>query len=53
VSAVARDGAPVEQRRYLMTRERWEQVRPDHLALLGGPVVLEGVAAVRAQIEKG
>jgi len=53
VSAVARDGAPVEQRRYLMTRDRWEQVRPDHLALLGGPVVLEGVAAVRAQIEKG
>ena len=50
VSAFARDGVPVEQRRYLMTRERWEELRSAHEAILGAPVELDGVAALRAQL---
>lgn len=44
---VAREGVAVRHNRYLMTRERWESLRTSHAALLGAPVELEGVEAIR------
>jgi RimJ/RimL family protein N-acetyltransferase len=51
VGVSARDGVAAEQRRYLMTRERWEELRPHHATLLGAPVELEGIDALRAQLQ--
>ena len=51
VSAFARDGVSVPQRRYLMTRGRWEELRPHHATLLGAPVELEGIEALRTQLQ--
>lgn len=48
VARLVREGAAVEQRRWVMTRERFAQVREANRALLGGPVALEGVESVRA-----
>jgi len=43
----AREGTAVLHNRYRMTRERWESLRGAHAALLGAPVELAGVEAVR------
>jgi RimJ/RimL family protein N-acetyltransferase len=51
VSAHARDGEPVGQQRYLMTRDRWTTLRAKHREILGEPVELEGLEALRAQLE--
>lgn len=45
-----RDGQPTPHRRYRMTRARWEQVREANRELLGAPVELRGVHALRAQL---
>ncbi|WP_296198318.1 GNAT family protein [uncultured Microbacterium sp.] len=46
-----RDGEPVTARRFRLTRERWEQVRAANERMLGAPLHLEGVDAVRALLE--
>ncbi|WP_223171981.1 hypothetical protein [Microbacterium sp. NIBRBAC000506063] len=51
VTTVAREGRPVAHSNYLMTRERFDEVREANLALLGAPVELEGVEALRAALE--
>lgn len=51
VTTVAREGQPVAHSNYLMTRERFDEVREANLALLGAPVELEGVEALRAALE--
>jgi RimJ/RimL family protein N-acetyltransferase len=50
---VAREGVPVDQRRFRLTRERWEGLRAAHRELLGDDVVLDGVARVREQAGLG
>ncbi|MCW3494465.1 GNAT family N-acetyltransferase [Microbacterium sp. SSM24] len=47
---VARDGEPVLHNNFMMTRERWSELRDAHAAVLGAPVELHGVAGFRAQI---
>ncbi|MFD4960736.1 GNAT family N-acetyltransferase [Microbacterium sp. NPDC058389] len=47
---VAREGVAVPHNRYVMSRERWESQRPAHAALLGSPVELTGVEAIRTPI---
>jgi RimJ/RimL family protein N-acetyltransferase len=47
VDRVAREGAAVAHNRYRMTRERWESLLDEHATLLGAPVELEGVEAIR------
>lgn len=47
---VARDGVAVLHNRYVMSRERWEEVRRAHAAVLGGEPVLGGVDAFLTQI---
>lgn len=38
----SREGMPATLNRFRRPRERWLEVRADHLAHLGAPVVLEG-----------
>ena len=51
VDRKAREGAPVMVNRYRMPRARWLDVREYNAALLGAPARLEGVDALRAQLE--
>jgi len=51
VVTVAREGEAVAHRNYLMTRERWLEVRERNIELLGAPVELEGVEALRAMLD--
>lgn len=51
IDRVARDGMPAISNRYRMSRERWLEMRDGHAAYLGAPVVLEGVEALREQID--
>ncbi len=51
VVTVAREGAAVAHRNYLMTRERWLEVRERNAELLGAPVDLEGIEALRAVLD--
>jgi RimJ/RimL family protein N-acetyltransferase len=44
---VAREGTAVQHNRYVMSRERWESLRAAHEELLGAPVELSGVDALR------
>jgi RimJ/RimL family protein N-acetyltransferase len=46
-----RDGAPVAVNRWRMTRARWESLRDEHERILGAPVEMRGVEAVRAALE--
>jgi len=46
-----REGQAATLRRYRMPRARWLDVRAANAALLGAPVELEGVDALRAQLE--
>lgn len=48
---VAREGAAVLHSRYVMSRERWESLRPEHAAVLGADVELYGIDGFRAQVE--
>ncbi|WP_285814545.1 hypothetical protein [Microbacterium sp. Marseille-Q6648] len=41
----------MRQQRFLLTRERWEERRQDHLRLLGAPVELTGFEALRAHLD--
>lgn len=50
---VAREGVAVEQRRFRLTRERWDGLRAAHRDLLGGDVVIEGAERVREQAGLG
>lgn len=50
--SAARDGSPVEQRLYLMTRDRWMDLAHEHAAILGAPVELEGAEALRGMLEQ-
>lgn len=47
---VAREGVAVLHNRYVMTRDRWEELRGDHGAVLGAPIEMRGVEAFRAAI---
>lgn len=47
----AREGRPAVVNRYRMTRERWLQVRAADAELLGAPVALHGVEALREQLD--
>ena len=47
----AREGSAVEHHNYRMRRARWREVRESHGRLLGAPVELEGVDALRAVID--
>ncbi|QDZ16820.1 GNAT family N-acetyltransferase [Humibacter ginsenosidimutans] len=49
---VAREGAPATRNRFRMPRERWLEVRADHATRLGAPVVLEGTASLREQLDE-
>lgn len=49
---IARDGMPATVNRFRMPRERWLEVRADHEAHLGAPVVLEGTEALRRQLDQ-
>ncbi|MDL9981106.1 GNAT family N-acetyltransferase [Microbacterium sp. ASV49] len=51
VMRVVRDGAPVRLNRWRITRDRWESLRDEHARILGAPVEMRGVDAVRAQLE--
>ncbi|GAA5197717.1 GNAT family protein [Microbacterium jejuense] len=44
---VAREGVAALHNRYVMSRERWGSQRAAHEALLGAPVELSGVEAIR------
>lgn len=46
----AREGVAVSHNRYRMTRERWATQRDAHAALLGAPVELTGIDAVRTPL---
>ena len=46
----AREGVAVSHNRYRMTRERWGSLRDTHAALLGAPVELAGVDALRTPL---
>lgn len=46
----AREGNAVLHNRYRMSRERWLARRADHAALLGSPVELWGVEAIRTPV---
>jgi RimJ/RimL family protein N-acetyltransferase len=48
---VARDGEAVLHHNYRMSRERWAELRDAHAAILSAPVDLDGVAALRTQID--
>lgn len=48
---LVREGAVAIARRYVLARERWLAVRAANLEMLGAPVLLEGVRAVREMIE--
>jgi RimJ/RimL family protein N-acetyltransferase len=50
---VAREGAAVLHNRYVMSLERWESQRAAHEALLGAPVELSGVEAIRTPAHDG
>lgn len=50
---VARGGSAVWHNRFVMSRERWEALRDQHAKLLGAPVELAGVDAVRALVDAG
>lgn len=50
VGALSREGVAAPQRRYLMTRDRWRELREAHAGILGAPVELEGMHALRAQL---
>lgn len=47
-----REGVPVLHNRYRMPRDRWLEVRAEHTAHLGLPVVLEGVSALREELDQ-
>lgn len=49
-STVAREGEPLAHNNFLMTRARFDEVREANLALLGAPVELDGVEALRAAL---
>lgn len=48
---VAREGVATLHHNYRMSRERWESLSVDHTAILGSPVELTGVDALRAFID--
>jgi RimJ/RimL family protein N-acetyltransferase len=48
---IVREGIPAIQNRYRMSRVTWLAMRDVHEALLGAPVVLTGVSALRDQLE--
>jgi RimJ/RimL family protein N-acetyltransferase len=49
---VAREGVAVLHNRFVMSRERWESLRGDHIATLGAPIEMRGVEAFRASLAK-
>lgn len=49
--ALERAGEPANQQRFLLTRQRWEHIRPQHRQLLGGDIQLAGFEALRAQLD--
>jgi RimJ/RimL family protein N-acetyltransferase len=51
IARVVRGGAAAVVNRYRMTRERWLEVRAVDAELLGAPVELEGVQALREQLD--
>ncbi|MFE5409804.1 GNAT family N-acetyltransferase [Microbacterium sp. NPDC056569] len=48
---VAREGVAVLHNRFVMSRERWESLRRDHIAALGAPIEMRGVDSFRTSIE--
>ena len=48
---VARDGEPALHHNYRMARDRWEERRDRHAAILESPVELDGVGALRAVLD--
>jgi RimJ/RimL family protein N-acetyltransferase len=48
---VAREGEAALHHRYVMSRERWESLRADHVALLGSAIDLAGIDGLRTQLE--
>jgi len=48
---VAREGNAVWHNRWIMSRERWLQLRADHDAILGAGVQMSGVEGLRGMIE--
>jgi RimJ/RimL family protein N-acetyltransferase len=48
---VAREGVAALHHNYLMTRERWESLRPEHARVLGASVELEGVGPLRSLLD--
>ncbi len=51
VLRVVSDGRAVRLNRWRITRERWESLREEHARILGAPVEMSGVEAVRMQLE--
>ena len=49
---VDREGVATTQHRYLLTRERWEALRPQHQALLGADVDLVGFETLREELNQ-
>ncbi|KAF2419097.1 GNAT family protein [Microbacterium sp. B35-30] len=48
---MAREGEAALHRRYVMSRERWESLRADHVTRLGSPIELQGVDGLLTQLE--
>ena len=51
VVTVAREGVAVAHHNYLMSRGRWEQLGAQHAAILGAPVRLDGIEALRVRVD--
>lgn len=48
---VAREGSAVWHNRYVMSRERWDTLRPQHAEMLGAPIEFAGVDGLRGMID--
>lgn len=48
---VAREGVAALHHNYRMSRERWDALGERHAAILGFPVEVEGIAALRAHLD--
>lgn len=49
---VPREGVGVLHHNYRMSRARWESLREEHAVILGSPVELHGVKALRARLDR-
>ena len=47
---VSREGRAATQVRFLLTKDRWDRLQPEHAVLLGAPVELSGFPDLRAHL---